>query len=184
MDDGRIVDLYFERSEDAITETRNKYGRYCRKIAYNILRSEEDAEECENDTYLKAWNAIPPTRPARLSLFLGTITRNTALDRYIRERAVKRRPSAETVIDELSECIADPEAGAFSDSWELSEALNCFLSGLPKKTRIVFVRRYWFMDEIPDIAKDCGMTVSNVKVTLMRTRQKLRSYLEREGIQI
>jgi len=184
MEDGRIVDLYFERSEDAITETKNKYGKYCRKIAYDILYSEEDAEECENDTYLKAWNAIPPTRPARLRLFLAAITRNTALNRYISARADKRAAVTDSVIDELADCISDPDADVGYDGVAIKDLLDRFLEFLPRTARIVFMRRYWYMNGIAEISKQCGMSESSVKVTLMRTRIKLKAYLEKEGIEV
>lgn len=161
MEDKQIVDLYFARAEAAISETQKKYGRYCHYIAYNILYSDQDAEECVNDTYIKAWNAMPPHRPTQLSAFLGKITRNTALDRYAYMKAQKR-----------------------SGEVALKEAVNGFLRSLPAQTRVVFVRRYWYMSPVKEIARDYGMTVSNVKVTLLRTRNKFREYLEKEGIEV
>ena len=185
MEDRKIVDLYFERSETAISETQKKYGKYCYSIAYNILSSSLDAEECENDTYLRAWEAIPPERPRLLKSFLGRITRNLAFDRYDRDHALKRGGSTELALEELSECIPSSDDGRdVSDEIALSEAINRFLGALPKQTRIVFLRRYWYLYSISDIAKDLGLSESNVKVMLMRTRRKFKDHLEKEGISI
>ena len=181
MDDRKIIDLYFARSEDAVTETKAKYGRYCYSIAYGILGCPEDAEECENDTYIRAWNAIPPQMPAVLSAFLGRITRNLALDRYDREKAQKRY-AATAALDELAECLPAPDGGGESDKIALSDAINSFLDSLPAKTRIMFLRRYWYMLSVKEIADGMKMTESNVKITLMRTREKFRNYLESKGI--
>lgn len=185
MDDKKIVDLYWERSEAAIFETRKKYGRYCYYIAYNILYSEQDAEECVNDTYVNAWNSMPPHRPERLSMFLGKLTRNIACNRYIYNNAEKRCAYTEVILDEMEELIPSYEGEqSMTDEIVLKDAINEFLRSLPRKTRIVFVRRYWYMSRIKDIARDCGMSESNVKVTLMRTREKFKAHLEKEGIEI
>ena len=185
MEDQRIVELYWERSEDAITETQKKYGRYCHIIAYNILYSDEDAEECVNDTYLKAWDAMPPHKPERLSTFLGKITRNLALDRYSRSRAQKRvAVGTELILGELEECIPDAGAADVSEEMILRDAINGFLGSLPKQTRILFLRRYWYLCSIKEIARDFAMTENRVKVTLLRTRTKFKAYLEKEGIVI
>ena len=185
MDDQKIVDLYWERSETAISETQKKYGKYCYHIAYTILYSNEDAEECVNDTYLRAWGAIPPARPSRLSTFLGKITRNLALDRWEKNHAQKRSGAVELALDELSECI--PDTGSELDPIDeivLSDAINSFLAGLPLKTRQMFVRKYWYLSSTKDIARDVGMSESAVKVSLMRTREAFRLHLEKEGIVI
>lgn len=184
MDDERIVELFWERSEDAIRETKNKYGSYCRSIAFNILANEQDAEECENDTYLKAWEAMPPHRPARLSSFIGRITRNVALNRYNHDRAQKRSPGTEVVYGELAELVSDSEADDAVETAELGRVIDGFLASLPRETRIVFVQRYWYLCPIKDIAKNRGLTESNVKVILMRTRKKLQKHLEKEGINL
>lgn len=185
MEDKQIVDLYWERSEAAISETQNKYGRYCHYIAYNILHSREDAEECVNDTYIKAWNAMPPHRPQLLSAFLGKITRNTALDRYVYAKAKKRSGEVALILDEMEQCIPDAKtSGSLADELALKEAINGFLRSLPAQTRVIFVRRYWYLSTIREIAGDYEMTISNVKVTLLRTRNKFREYLEKEGIEI
>jgi RNA polymerase sigma-70 factor (ECF subfamily) len=183
MDDQKIVDLYWERSESAIKETQKKYGRYCHSIAYAILHSNEDAEECVNDTYLRAWGAIPPAKPSRLATFLGKITRNLALDRYDSAHAQKRNAATELVLDELAECIPDADSTLdLTDKIALGDAINSFLESLPVKTRQIFMRRYWFMSPIKDIARDVDMSESAVKVSLMRTRNEFKAHLEKEGI--
>ncbi len=186
VEDKKIVELYWERSEAAISETQKRYGRYCHYIAYNILYSHEDAEECVNDTYIKAWNAMPPHRPERLSTFLGKITRNTALDRYLSDRAKKRGEGrTEAVLDELAQCVPDGKtSGCMAEELALKEAINGFLRSLSSQKRIIFLRRYWYMSPIREIAEDYGLSESNVKVTLLRTRNRLKVYLEKEGIEL
>lgn len=185
MEDQKIVDLYWERSEAAILETQKKYGRYCHYIAYQILYSDLDAEECVNDTYIKAWNAMPPHKPQLLSAFLGKITRNTALDRYEYAKAKKRAGEVVSILDEMDQCIPDQKSGgSLADELALKEAINGFLRSLPTQTRKIFVRRYWYMSPVKEVARDLDMTVSNVKVTLLRTRNRFKEYLEQEGIEI
>ena len=181
MEDTKIVEMYWERSENAIAETEKKYGRYCYKIAFNILSNELDSQECVNDTYLKAWEAMPPHKPERLSAFLGKITRNVALNRYQRDRAQKRAAHAEVIYEEVAEFIPC-DSGDISDELALKNAINSFLASLSKNVRIVFVQRYWYMCSVKEIALQRGMTESNVKVTLMRTRKKFKEHLEKEGI--
>ena len=183
MEDKQIVDLFWSRSEDAIRETEKKYGSYCRRIAMNILSNELDAEECVNDTYLKAWEAMPPHRPERLSTFLGKITRNLSLNRYAHDRAQKRAPLAEAVYEEISELIPDDE-GDPSDSAELAAAINGFLATLTSKNRIIFVQRYWYLCSVKEIAGNRALSESDVKVSLMRTRKKFREYLTKKGITV
>lgn len=184
MDDKNIVELFWGRSEDALKETQSKYGKYCTSIACNVLGSREDAEECVNDAYLRLWNAIPPARPNSLKAFLGKIVRNVSLDRYDANTAAKRFDSStELAFYELEECIPDTEA-PISDELALRTAINGFLATLPKRTRIVFMRRYWYLCSAKQIAESMGMSESNVKVTLLRTRQKFKEYLEKEGIGI
>ena len=183
MDDQQIVDLYWQRDEHAIAETQKKYGKYCHTIAYTILHSHEDAEECVNDTYLRAWGAIPPAKPGRLSTFLGKITRNLSLDRWEKNAAQKRSGPVEVVLDELSECIPDADSALDPvDMIALGDAINAFLAGLPQKARQIFLRRYWYMSPVKAIARDTGMTESAVKVSLLRTRESFKAYLEKEGI--
>ena len=183
MEDEKIVEMYWARSEDAIKETEAKYGSYCRRIAMNILSNELDAEECVNDTYLKAWEAIPPARPERLSSFLGRITRNIALNRYARDRAQKRSPKAETVYEEISELIPDGSESPADES-ALRDAINAFLSSLSPKNRIIFVQRYWYLCSVKEIAKNRAISESDVKVSLLRTRRKFKEYLMKEGITV
>lgn len=184
MEDERIIELYWARSEDAISETSNKYGSYCRQIAWNILYSSEDSEECVNDTYLRVWNTIPPHKPNKFSAFLGRITRNLALDRYKKLTADKRGNGQVTLaLDELAECIpsADNTESA-ADDIALTDVLNRFLASLPAEKRKIFMRRYWYLSRIKEIAADFGMSESKVKMILMRTRNELKEILEKEGI--
>lgn len=186
MGDERIVDLYWARTEKAISETAHKYGRYCHYIAYNILHSDEDSEECVNDTYLKAWNSIPPQRPIKLSTFLGKITRNLALDRYKYNSREKRGGGQiPLVIDELAEFAseADP-ATHIIDDMVLVDCFNRFLAALPTETRKIFMRRYWYFSPIKEIAVDFSISESNVKMTLSRTRNKLKQLLDKEGFEL
>lgn len=186
MEDKQIIDLYFKRSDTAIYETQIKYGKYCRYIAYNILQDNRDAEECENDTYVKVWSSIPPERPNCFSAFLGKITRNLALDLY-RRRAARKRGAGqyEAIVEELSGCISTGESiEHIADEIVIKDALNHFLENLPHKMRIIFVRRYWYMSSIKEIAKDFSLSESNVKMTLLRTRNNLKAYLEKEGIDV
>ena len=187
MEDSEIVEMYWSRSEAAIGATAEKYSRYCRRVAYNILRDDRDAEECANDTYLRAWNAIPPARPARLSAFLGKITRNLALNRLERYRAEKRNfGQADAALAELEECVPDtavmPERVAESEM--ITQALNRFLAALPPLHRGIFVRRYWYISSIAEIAGDYGLSVSNTKTILFRTRKRLKENFVKEGISL
>lgn len=183
MEDREIVELYWARKEQAITETDQKYGAYCRTIARNILHSRQDAEECVSDTWLKAWNAMPPKRPSILSVFLGTITRNLSLDRYRAEQSQKRGGGQVPLVwEELEHCVSgrmDLET-SFSMG-ELSALLDGFLRSLPDRDRCIFIRRYWYTDSILDIARRCRMSEGAVKVKLHRIRKKLRTRLEQEG---
>ena len=184
MEDCRIIDLYWERSQDAVTETQNKYGRFIYSIAYRILRIHEDAGECENDTYLRAWNSMPPQRPSALNAFLGKITRNLALDRYEKEHAQKRGGcQIPLILDELEECIPD-DGGRTELSLEMRDILNRFLEGQTETARKIFLRRYWFGDSVKEIAQMYDLGESRVKMTLLRSRNTLREYLETAGVSI
>ena len=186
VNDQNIIKLYWERSEQAISETAKKYGRYCHYIAFHILRNESDSEECVNDTYLQVWNCIPPKRPDRMQTFLGKITRNLALNRYEKQFAQKRGGGQVPVIlDELGECISsDFCTENIVEEIVIKDALNSFLKSLPVQTRKIFVRRYWYMDSVKEIAAAYGLTESKVTVTLFRTRAKLKEIFEKEGIAI
>ena len=183
MDDQRIVELYWERSEQAITETQSKYGSYCYSIAYNILNSNEDAEESVNDTYNDAWNSIPPHRPSILSTFLGKITRRISIDRWRKHNAEKRGGGEmPLVLDELQECVADKKTVEQEyEKKHLSDVINSFVKSLPETEQKVFLCRYWYMDSIGSICKQFGFSESKVKSMLFRTRDKLRVVLEKEG---
>lgn len=181
--DERIVELYWQRSESAVSETAEKYGDYCSYIAYNILYSREDAEECVNDTYLDAWNSMPPHRPSILSAFLGKITRRISLDRWRRKHADKRGGGQiELVFEELEDCIADGgNTETAMEQREMGRIIGEFLDALPAVERRVFLRRYWYMDSVAGIALDFDFTESKTVSMLYRTRQKLRAKLESEG---
>ena len=183
LPDETIVNLYFDRSEEAIAACQVKYGKSCHTIAYNILRSDEDAEECVNDTWLRAWNSIPPERPTRLGAWLSTVTRRLALTRYEKKTAARRNGGMEASLEELAECVT---AGSLTiaDEVALSEAINGFLASLPTRTRMIFMRKYWYMDSVADIARAMGMGESAVKVSLHRTREKFRKHLDKEGITV
>ena len=183
MDDNMIVDLYFQRSEKAITETAAKYGNYCYSIAFNILNNNEDAEESVNDTYNDAWNSIPPHRPSILATFLGKITRRISIDRW-RKRNAEKRGGGEIplVLDELQDCIAN--VTSVEEEYEkqhLSDVINAFVKSLPETEQKVFLCRYWYVDSISSISKQFGFTESKVKSMLFRTREKLRLVLIKEG---
>ena len=183
MEDSRIIDLYWARLEQAIQETDTKYGGYCRAIAHNILKSMEDSEECVSDTWLRAWNAMPPERPDYLKLFLAAITRNLSLDRLKERKTAKRGGGAAALaLDELSECVSgSPEVEDAVIAKELSESVGRFLDTLPPETRKLFLRRYFFLESAEEIAQMYAMRPGTVTVALHRTRKKLREHLKREG---
>ena len=174
------------RSESAINETAKKYSAYCTAISMNILNNREDSDECVNDTYFKAWNLIPPHRPMIFSSFLGRITRNLSLDRYKMRKTQKRRgDETALLLSELEDCI--PTALTVEEEIEakfLEKAIDDFLSNAHEEERILFVRRYWFADSITCIAKRFSISESKVKTRLFRTRNKLKNYLEKEGVVI
>lgn len=184
MEDGKILDLYWRREEQAIYETQRAYGNYCYSIAWNILYSKEDSDECVNDTWLRAWNAIPPKRPGRLALFLGTITRNLSLDRWKERHAMKRgKGEMELALDELAECLqGSDDTEAAVEAAELERLMNEFLHTLPARECNIFLRRYWYVEEYSDIARRYDMKLNTVKTSLFRTRAKLRDFLEKEGV--
>lgn len=183
MEDKEIVQLYFDRSETAIFQTAAKYGKYCHTVAFNILHNLQDSEECVNDTYLKAWEIIPPHCPERLAAFLGKITRNLALDTYRRYSAEKRGGGEmKAVFDEIGDCVASLEASDEFEEVELTEILNSFLSSLSPENRKIFVRRYWYVSTVKEIADDYGISESKVKMSLLRSRNQLREVLTKEGI--
>ena len=183
MEDIEIVNLYWERNPNAIKETTSKYGRYCKSIAKNILGNNEDAEECVNDTYLNAWNSIPPHRPSVLSTYLGKITRNLSFDRFRNRNADKRGGGEiELVLDELAECVSGTESVEQEiEKNELVRTINSFLETLSQEKCSIFLCRYWYAIPISEIAKRFDMTEGNVSVTLNRIRSKLKIYLIERG---
>ena len=181
MEDQEIVALFFDRSEQAISETDRKYGSYCYSIASSILSNREDSEECVSDTYLTAWNSIPPKRPGFLGAFLGKITRHISIDRWRRQSARKRGGGEMTLaLDELEECVGRDMETEITRR-ELTRIFNEFLEALPETERNVFLCRYWYLDSIDDIARNTGFTRSKVTSMLHRTRGKLRKKLSQEG---
>ena len=185
MEDTKIIDLFWERDESAIRETEITYGRYCRTIAFNILGDEEDVQECLNDTWLGAWNSIPPARPACLSAFLAKITRNLAISKYRAKYAKKRTGDRlSESLDELGECIpvSNDNVSQAIDRRILAEAINGYLDTCSEKQRKIFVRRFFYFDSIAEISQMYGIGQSDVKVTLMRMRRSLQKVLEEEGL--
>lgn len=185
LDDSKIIELFFERSEQAIEELSVKYGNVCSSVSRNILKNELDAEECVNDAYLAAWNTIPPQKPNPLLTYICRIVRNLSLKKYHSNTAVKRNNFYDTTLDELIECIAantTVEDEVFAK--ELSQQLNNFLVTLRQKDRVMFVRRYWYCDSVSEIASYFHMNSNAVSVRLLRIREKLRKYLKKEGIHV
>lgn len=186
MEDSRILDLYFQRDEAAISATTAKYGKYCYSIAYNILQNHEDARETVNDTYMGAWNSIPPHRPGILSAYLGKITRRIAIKKWQAGRTAKRGGGEPALaLEELSDCIparGGPEQAL--EMAELSRLLRRFVRSLPETEQKVFLCRYWYLDSVADIAKRFGFSQSKVKSMLFRTRSKLKTILEKEDFSL
>lgn len=182
MDDEKIVALFFLRSEQAIPALTEKYEPRLRRLARNILRSERDAEECVNDTWLAVWNSIPPQKPRSLAAYVLTLGRNTALSRYHKNTARKRNSFYDTALEELADSLAAAEtAESALEARELGRQINDFLKMLPREDRVMFLRRYWFADAVSDIAKDMGTGTNRVSVRLHRTREKLKQYLAERG---
>ena len=180
MEDREIVALYFARCEAAISETDKKYGRYCRYIARNILGDDGDAEEVTDDTYVKLWNSIPPSKPDPLKPYIGTVARRLAINRYEARGAKKRSAEVELVLEELAECIPDGSED-LGESLALRDALNRFVGALSERERRIFLRRYWYASSISEIARDFLIKEDNAAILLFRIRKKLRLFLEKEG---
>ena len=180
MEDKRIIELYFSRDESAIKETKSKYGKLLLSIAYNILGNRYESEECENDTYFRAWNSIPPTRPSSFSAYLSRITRNIAINRYHRN---KRSTEMDLILDELSEVIPNA-SDDLADDISLREALGSFVDGLDVSKRMIFVKRYFYMMSVRDIASDMEISVGTVKSSLSRMRIVLKKQLAERGIYV
>lgn len=183
MEDSQIIGLYWDRDQRAVEETAGKYGGFLFSLAWNILRVRGDAEECVNDVYLRAWNAMPPDRPGNLRSWLGRIARNLSLDRWKRNRARKRGGGMETLLGELEECVpggGDPQRHL--EDQEIARVISQFLRSLPEESRGMFLRRYWHGQETAEIALALNCGTGKVKSSLFRTRKALRAYLEKEGI--
>ena len=183
MEDTEIVELFWKRESSAIHECEKKYFKYCYSISYNILKSNEDSEECVNDALLRTWNSIPPKRPVNLSTYLGKIVRNLSIDRYETRRAIKRGGvEVDMALSELEGCL--PSGGGVEDEVALSDMVNGFLSGLKPNERIIFMKRYWALCSVKEIAQWGRMSESKVTSMLFRTRKKLRDYLVKEGVSL
>lgn len=181
MDDTEIVALFFERDEKAIAQCEEKYGAFCQSIAYNILSNTSDAQECVNDTYLKAWNTIPPKSPEKLGLYLGKIVRNTAINLYNKNHRKKRYAGMQRLLSELEECIASPLSTENKiEEKELTHFLNSWLETLDKNDRVIFIRRYWKGEPLKKIAKDCAEAPNKTAKRMYRLRLDLKSALEKE----
>ena len=183
MEDGKIVELYFERNESAIERTSEKFGKRLRAVSNGIVKDIETAEECENDTYLEAWNIIPPNEPKTyLYAFLARIIRNISLNCCRKKNALKRNAFVCELSAEMEECIPSPDdMDCRIDDMVFAEIINKFLSELDAEKRKIFVRRYWYMDSVTEISEKLLLSESKVKTSLFRTRKKLREFLEKEG---
>ena len=184
MDDTKIIDLFWAREEDAIRETDKAYGRKLHMLANKILNNREDAEESVSDTYMKTWETIPPQRPKYFYAFLASICRHLSLHKVDWRLAAKRNAEVVALTQEMEMCIPDTSRDRMLEGKEIGRAMDAFLESLPKDTRLIFLRRYWHVDTIAEIAARYGMTESKVKMQLSRTRAKLCTYLESEGIHV
>ena len=185
MDDEKIIELYWQRNEDAITETASKYGMLCRFITGNILASDRDCEEVVNDTYLAAWNAIPRQRPSRFSVFLSRIARNLALKRFDHDFAAKRNPEALCSLEELGDCVSGRENVENEvENRRIENLISSFLREQPEDKRHVFILRYWYFEPISTISRRIGFSESKVKSMLFQLRKSLREFLESEDVEL
>ena len=186
MEDAEIVELYWARNEDAIAETKTKYGAYLQKVAYNILADIEDSQECVSDTLLAAWRSMPDNRPNVLRTYLGKITRQVSIDLFRRRSRMKRYASEYAVsLEELGDSFTDGRTAETElDGKLLAEAVNRFLRSLPEDARNIFIGRYYFFDPLKDVVRYCGMSESKCKSMLYRTRQSLKAWLEKEGFDL
>ena len=184
MEDAKIIELYFARNEDAICHTDAAYGRRLHHLAQNIVRNDQDAEESVSDTYLRAWETIPPQRPVHFFAYLAKICRNLALNRLDWKNAAKRKAEVVSLTEEMERCIPDTQRDRELEARELGAALDRFLRTLPRENRLIFLRRYWYVDTISEIAQRYGLSESAVQMRLNRTRAKLRDYLSKEGIAV
>ncbi len=182
IEDEKIIEMFFDRSEQGIRELDNKYGKICHNLSYNIVNSRQDAEECVNDAYLGAWNTIPPKRPNPLLSYIVKIVRNISMNIYYRKDAAKRSSHYTVAMEEIENCLAAPNTvEAEIEARELARIIESFLDTLTVENRVIFMRRYWFADSCKDIAEFVGLTEKNISVRLTRIRQKMKEYLaERE----
>ena len=182
MEDLQIISLYFKRDEAAISETSTKYGAFCHSIALNILSISADADECVNDTYLRAWNSIPPQKPDKLGAWLGKVVRNIAFDLWKKNHRKKRYAGMEQLLSELEDCIPSPTTVEHQiEEQELTEVINTWLTSLQQNDRILFMRRYWNGEAINTLARENGISPSNMAKRMYRLRRNLKSKLEKEG---
>ena len=185
MQDKQLIELFFERDEKALAQTKEKYGTYCRYIASNILHDESDCEECVQDALQAAWDSIPPQNPMSLKAYLARLTRNNALNRIKRQAAQKRGSNAKQLaLDELSDCAVPDTPETEFDEKLLRELINRFVQSLSRKQRTVFIKRYWFLCTPEQISRECAMSVNAVNTMLSRVRRQLKEYLSKEGFDI
>lgn len=186
MEDNEIIELFFSRSEQAIVELSCKYGLLCKKVSFNILKNMQDVEECLNDTYLGVWNAIPPNRPDSLVTYVCKIVRNLSLKRLRYNTAQKRNNYYDLSLSELEECflIDSSNHQASYDTEQLTMVIEKFLDSLDQKSRVMFIKRYWYLDSISSIAKEFEMKENNVTVKLLRIKNKMKKFLEKEKVRL
>ena len=185
MEDLQIIELFWQRSESAVTETARKYGRYCHTIAYNILHSREDSEECVSDTCSRCWDTMPPQRPGSLRAYVGAIIRNLSISRYRASRAQKRFSGAEVLLSELTDCVPAPESVQRTvEAGELGQLISDWLAGLDGESRALFIRRYWNGDAVRDLAAELNVRPNALTKRLLRLREALRRFLEKEGVDV
>ena len=185
MEDGQIVNLYWRRDEDAIRATEQKYGGFCRRLSMNILHSFQDSEECVNDAYGRCWDTMPPQRPASLRAYLGVIIRNLSISRYRASRAQKRFGGAEVLLSELADCVPAPESVQRTvEAGELGQLISDWLAGLDGESRALFIRRYWNGDAVRDLAAELNVRPNALTKRLLRLREALRRFLEKEGVDV
>ena len=183
MDDQSIVELFIQRNENAITESKKKYGNYCARIAANILSVSEDAEECVNDTWVSAWNRIPPVIPVSLKAFYGKLVRDISLDRYRKSHAGKRFTGMVMILDELSECIpSDQDVQKILEARELTDMINTWLAGLTKDDRVLFIKRYYYGETVKSLAGMMNCTENQMAQKMLKLRNGLKAYLRTEGV--
>jgi len=183
LEDMQIIELYWQRDEQAISETDKKYGPFCLRLAMNILRSFQDSEECVSDTYGRCWDTIPPQRPDYFRAYLGRIVRNLSISRYRAHHAQKRYSGAEVLLSELEDCVPAPDSVQRTvEAGELSEMISNWLESLPREDQALFLRRYWNGDSVQELARELGIRPNAMTKRLLRLREGLRQYLEGKGV--